>query len=241
MDQFYDPKSYWDKRLQANFNLRGVGHISFSEFYNKWLYRKKKYTIELFFKNKILCGKNVLDIGCGTGFFVDWYLKRGANVAGIDIVESSIMNLSQRFKDVRLEVADITSDDYISPGRFDIINMWDVIYHIVDEKLFIQALRNIASSCNYGAILLFTDCLGASTDFLSAPHVKFRCLNTYQKMLSSLGFQLIKILPLYKFLNIPYRILGRLSNYLAPLYYVMDLRIRKIPENNLSLSVWKFK
>ena len=35
----FDPKSYWEKRLTANYNLRGVGDRRFGHTYNGWLYR----------------------------------------------------------------------------------------------------------------------------------------------------------------------------------------------------------
>jgi 2-polyprenyl-3-methyl-5-hydroxy-6-metoxy-1,4-benzoquinol methylase len=74
----YDPSEYWERRLSKRFNLRGVGHISYSEGYNTWLYRRKKRCLEDFFGGVDLQGKDVLDIGSGTGFFVEWYLARKA-------------------------------------------------------------------------------------------------------------------------------------------------------------------
>ena len=41
MQDPYSPRDYWEQRLSGSFNLRGVGHRSFSETYNDWLYRRK--------------------------------------------------------------------------------------------------------------------------------------------------------------------------------------------------------
>ena len=180
----------------------------------------------------------MLDVGCGTGFFTDWYLKRGAEVYGVDIAEVSIENLSKKFNNARFNVIDITSEHYNPQMEFDIINMWDVIYHIVDDSSFRQTLKNVGNSCKKGALFLFDDFFGASYDEEgAASHVKHRCLNTYQKILPNLGFELIKIFPLFNFLNKFYKKLGILNDYLAPIFFILDLRIKNIPGDNLSLSI----
>src|SRR6266566_775311 len=97
MTNRYDPRLYWEERLRNHFNSRGVGHIGFSERYNYWLYRRKRECIETALRRVSLIGKDVLDVGCGTGFFVDWYLNKGAQVSGIDITEVSIERLRRDF------------------------------------------------------------------------------------------------------------------------------------------------
>ncbi|MBT4483617.1 MAG: class I SAM-dependent methyltransferase [Candidatus Latescibacteria bacterium] len=57
---------------------------------------KKKQCIESCLVETNLKGKNVLDIGCGTGYFVEWYLEQGANVCGIDITSISVERLKQK-------------------------------------------------------------------------------------------------------------------------------------------------
>jgi SAM-dependent methyltransferase len=240
MNEPFDPKSYWENRLSAEFSLRGVGHISFNEFYNRWMYRKKRYVLWSLFRGVSLRGRSVLDIGCGTGFFVQWYIKRGAAVYGIDIAEVSVANLSKRFKEAEFSVADISSRDYVPPMKFDIVNMWDVIYHQVEDAAFVQTFKNIAQACKQDTPVLCTDQFGGSSDIQVASHVKFRCLQTYKDVLPNLGFKLVKIVPLYGVLNKRYEKLGAYNNHLAPLFFLMDLGMRSISRDNLSVSVWQF-
>jgi predicted rRNA methylase YqxC with S4 and FtsJ domains len=70
----YKPKNYWQNRLKNNFKLRGVGHLSFDDFYNQWLYKAKIRTLEkaLGTQGITIADKTVCDIGCGTGFFVEF-------------------------------------------------------------------------------------------------------------------------------------------------------------------------
>ena len=123
----YQPKQYWERRLSQHFDLQGVGHIAFSTAYNGWLFRRKRRCMGQFFKNRDLRGKDVLDIGCGTGFFVEWYLRQGAKVTGVDITTVSVETLSTKF-DADFQVADITDPSFSVHGLFDIVNMWDVIF-----------------------------------------------------------------------------------------------------------------
>jgi SAM-dependent methyltransferase len=237
MSDPYDPKHFWESRLSNSFNLKGVGHIGFSESYNSWLYRRKKRCLESSLGNIPLEGKEVLDIGCGTGFFVEWYLERGANVCGIDITDVSIEKLKQRYRG-EFFTQDITDPDYRPRREFDVVNMWDVIYHIVEANAFDRALENISRSVKPDGLFVFTDWFGASSDVRVADHVQVRCLGTYQQTLARKGFELVGIYPLYNVLNKTH--LGRLDNYLACLYFLLDNLSKKIPQDNLSLSVWRY-
>jgi 2-polyprenyl-3-methyl-5-hydroxy-6-metoxy-1,4-benzoquinol methylase len=98
MSKPYSPKTFWESRLRSSFDLKGVGHIGFSESYNRWLYRRKRHCLEASLRDTLLRDRNVLDVGCGTSFFVEWYLRRGANVVGIDITDVSIEALKQRYR-----------------------------------------------------------------------------------------------------------------------------------------------
>lgn len=42
----HKPDDYWESRLADQFKLSGAGHICFSEFYNKWLYRAKNRVLK---------------------------------------------------------------------------------------------------------------------------------------------------------------------------------------------------
>jgi SAM-dependent methyltransferase len=236
MSEPYDPKVFWESRLRGSFNLKGTGHIGFSESYNRWLYRRKRQCLESSLRDTPLRDKDVLDIGCGTGFFVEWYLKRRANVVGIDITDVSIEKLTQRYSG-KFFTQDIADPHYRPYREFDLVNMWDVIYHIVETDAFDQTLQNISISLKPGALLLITDWFGASSDLRLAEHVKVRCLDTYRRSLGR-NFELKGLYPLYNVLNKPHW--AKADNYLAWLYFALDTLSKKIPPNNLSLSVWRY-
>ena len=236
MSSPYDPKQYWEHRLGNCFNYQGVGNIGFSEAYNSWLYRRKKRCIESFFRETTLKGKHVLDVGCGTGFFIKWYLQHGADVCGIDITETSTRELEKLY-DCKFFTQDIASPSYQPYREFDIVNMWDVVYHVIEPAAFNRIFDNISNSLKEGGILLFTDWFGAASDVRIAEHVQTRCLDTYRQMLSP-RFKLVTVCPLYNILNKPH--LPILDNYMGWLFFLVDNLTRKVSRDNLSLAVWRY-
>jgi SAM-dependent methyltransferase len=233
----YEPTRYWEDRLTRYFHLGGVGNIGFSERYNQWLYKRKRRCLESALQSIDLQDKRVLDVGCGTGFFVKWYLTRGCNVTGIDITDISINRLQEMLPGEYYR-RDITTADYPSAiSKFDIINVWDVLYHVVDDEAHHRALKNIAADLAVGGFLLITDFLGAAVNTSRAPHVRGRCLHTYEAMLVKRGIQLVALRPLYKFLNKSH--FGRFDNYLGSLCYIADSFARKPQRDALCLGIWK--
>jgi len=202
----YNPKSYWEERLKQNFTLKGVGHISFNENYNRSLYRLKSLALDRAFKtiHLNLRGKSILDLGCGTGFFASYYEDKGINeYMGIDITEISVKNLRKRYihnKKLSFLCKDISDLDFLLGKKYDIANAFDVLYHIVDPAKFEAALTNIASVMKPGSYLILTDRL----DYLDervADHVIFRSYRTYDSIFLEIGLKFEKIVPLYCLMN----------------------------------------
>lgn len=74
----YDNLVHWDKLYSKHFNLAGSGYTELGEAYNRWLYKlRSKVFNKALVENDISFNGNykVLDIGCGTGFFVKEFQK----------------------------------------------------------------------------------------------------------------------------------------------------------------------
>ena len=72
-------------------------------------------------------GKNMLDIGCGTGEFLDFCKKNGFDVKGIEPAEKPRSFAQTQYE---LEVHEESYlEDIVSP-EFDIITMWHVLEHV---------------------------------------------------------------------------------------------------------------
>jgi SAM-dependent methyltransferase len=249
----YTPEKYWEERLNNNFNLIGVGYHSFNEKYNKWLYKAKVRALNKAYKNNNieLEDKNILDIGCGTGFFVEQCkLCNVKSVFGIDITQTSISKLQKNYSQYSFKKLNIGEEIINFKNKFDIISIFDVFYHITDDEKFNIALQNIKNACHKDSYLLLTDQFGSKNNF-SSQHAKFRSMHEYKKIFQKLNFEIIDIIPMYFVLNYPTRstnknltrLIRRIGNRVPYIYYLMDYFLTQIPlqNNNLKLLIAKPK
>lgn len=70
---------------------------------------------------KQFSGEKILDIGCGYGFFTDYFRSIGANAFGIDGSEKMIEIAKKRYPMTSFSVADITKPLDIESGQFEMI------------------------------------------------------------------------------------------------------------------------
>lgn len=97
----------------------------------------------------------ILDIGCGSGYPIDYYLiNNGFKVIGIDISS----NMIKQAKNLNLENAYFFNCDFLdfeSDIKFDAIIAFDSLWHI-SENNQISIYSKLASLINTDGYLLFT-------------------------------------------------------------------------------------
>lgn len=240
----YKPKEYWEKRLENQPNLRGVGCASFNETYNKYLYLLKIQALNKNLNSLFLTikEKSILDVGCGTGFFVDYYTKEGAKkVAGLDIAELSVSMLKERYPTFSFYVEDIGNPNFRFWESFDIVNVFDVLYPITDNGKFETAIKNISNLMHVGGYVLITDVFGKN-DIISARHVHFRSLQKYKAELKKNDIEILDIFPMYFLMNRSFHLPPFVLNKVSRIFYLFDKNLQniKMPNGkNISLLVAK--
>src|SRR3990172_1207342 len=96
----FNPSKYWEDRLAKNINLRGTGHRAFNLRYNEYLYKTQEDAMDILLDESKVDPKNkkILDIGSGNGFYIKYFLDKGAaNVWGLDITEASVNYLRTKY------------------------------------------------------------------------------------------------------------------------------------------------
>lgn len=110
--------------------------------------------------------RNLLEVGCAAGFFLDEARKAGFQVSGVEI--SNFMAQYAR-KKLRLEVKNSPlSADAFTKKKFDVIALWDTIEHLNDPvKVLKEAYKLLRSN---GILVLSTGNAGSFFAKISGRH-----------------------------------------------------------------------
>lgn len=201
----FDPLAYWEQRLHLNFGPSGVGCLGLSEGYNRWLSRVRTAVVRRALASACSDwrGRHVLDIGSGTGFWIEQWRRLGVeSVVGSDFTTGSVARLRKRYGQTAIHRIDITAHDVPVARQFDAVSAFDVFFHIVDDAAYARAWRNVASLIRPGGLFVFTE------NFLRneperQQHLVSRTLEVIQRHASDTGFEILARRPVFVLMNRP--------------------------------------
>ena len=200
----FEPERYWSDRLEQTYSLAGVGWLGLGEPFNRWMYAVRRRV----FRRAIRAGVDldharVLDIGSGTGFYVALWGELGVvNITGSDLTGVAVERLRARFPGVRFEQLDISAAQLELEGPYDAISAMDVLFHIVDDEGYAQAIRNLALLLAPGGRLIFTENL-LHGETQRAESQTSRSLDQVEGLLRDAGFELELRRPMFVLMNTP--------------------------------------
>lgn len=212
MSEPFQNQAYWERRLREHFSLEGVGYLRLGRRFNQWMYRVRGLVFDRMV-DRLVIGKGatpsetrVLDIGSGTGFYVDRWLQRGMDVTGVDLTQVAVEQLRSQYPSAQFLQADI-GQPLSGPlaeerGRYDVASAFDVLFHIVDDEQYGQAFQNIASLLKPAGWFLWSD------NFLHRPtmrveHQVSRSLDDSVRCLDRAGFEVVERVPMFVLMNYP--------------------------------------
>ena len=212
-----------------------MGYLRLGRRYNEWMYRVRGEVFDRVVgrlnsgnseqstvnrksprqpaTGKEWVGKDVLDVGAGTGFYVERWLKLGAQVVGLDLTAVAVRELACRFPSARFLQADIGQPLEEIPLRaasFHAISAFDVLFHIVDDADYARAFRNVAGLLRPGGWFLWSD------NFLRHPteriaHQANRPLAESQRLAEVAGLEIVDRVPMFVVMNYPADTTSRLA------------------------------
>ncbi|MCC7382738.1 MAG: class I SAM-dependent methyltransferase [Deltaproteobacteria bacterium] len=202
----FDPKHYWNQRHARTCGLEGVGFLGLGA-YNDWMYRLRADVFRRVLRGAQVQGARVLDVGCGTGFYLDLWRALGAReIVGVDLSEVAVERLRADDPALDLRVLDIASApeaDLAALGTFDFVSVIDVLYHVVDDAAYARAFRALARLLSAGGRLIFTEnFLREAPRRSSAWHVSRTATET-EAALAASGLEIERRVPCFVLMNTP--------------------------------------
>lgn len=103
-----------------------------------------RQTVKKRFKD--LTTQNVLDLGCGYGYYTDYFQSIGANVLGVDASTNMIKIARSRYKNCSFDICDITENLPFANESFDLIFCNQVLMDVENiEQIFAECYRVLKS------------------------------------------------------------------------------------------------
>jgi SAM-dependent methyltransferase len=202
----FEPRGYWEQRLSEHYTLDGVGYLGLGEGFNRWMYRIRRH---VFLREARRCFSDpralrVLDIGSGTGFYIDrWHELGVARVTGSDLTEVAVANLQRRNPLDAFLAFDVGGDEHpFGTARFAAVSMMDVLFHVVDDGRFRRAFTNVFALLEPGGVLIFSENF-VHGDAIRLPHQASRSLREIEQAVADAGFQVLRRRPVFSLMNAP--------------------------------------
>ena len=220
MTEPFQTRQYWEDRLGQHCDLAGVGYLRLGRQYNTWLYRVRARVFD-----RIATGlpldlpqASVLDVGSGTGFYIDrWRHLRAGRITGADLTQVAVDTLARRYPEHAFHRVDIgqplPEGGLLTPGSFDAISVMDVLFHIVDDAQYARAFQNLAALLKPGGWLLWSDNFVRHGEERVA-HQASRSLAASEAAVRDAGFEITARVPMFVLMNYPADTRGRLPKWL---------------------------
>lgn len=212
IDPATDPRAYWESRLAQEFDLAGVGFRVLGPDFNEAMYRVRARVFRRVVRRLDLdrAGARVLDIGSGTGFYVEQWRSNGAReIVASDLTSVAVEKLAAKFPGLEVHRLDIGDPVAVPGGRpFDAVSAFDVLFHVVDDERYARAIRNVSSFVRPEGWFVFSD------NFLHRPAARAstqvsRTLAEIEEVVRAEGFDIVRRVPMFVLMNAPIDARGR--------------------------------
>ena len=192
-------QAYWDERLSQHWGLHGVGMLIFGKNYNAWLYRVRAAVFRRTLKKLGLDLRTavVLDIGSGTGFFIEqWKKFSPKQIVGVDIAPFAVEQLKLRFPNEEFHQLDVgLSIPEKFHEVFDVASAIDVLFHIPNDEAYRTTFENLYTCVKPGGVLIFTEAFLQQTPPQQGQYWRGRSRTEIEDILHQVGFTILSRRP----------------------------------------------
>lgn len=201
----FDARHYWDERFTREWSLHSVGMLRLAHSYNRWMYRIRRDGFRRTVRELRLdlADSDILDIGSGTGFYVNLWRRFGAGrVTGMDLADSAVARLRKRYSDVHFERGDISGERPFDKETFDVVSAFDILFHIVDDDGYRRAFANVHDMLRPSGTFVFTEHFPRGNRKGGGHHVS-RPLGEIENILHETGFEIVSRRPVFVLMSWP--------------------------------------
>jgi SAM-dependent methyltransferase len=206
----YRPPDYWRALHEAAEGLGIVGYPTLPLVFNRHVYSNAARGVlrGLAASGVTVRDRDVLDVGSGTGFWVDLWRREGAaHVAGSDLVPAAVDRMRERFPGSEITAADITEQPPFPGQAFDVVSIMSVLHHIVNEEHFDRALANLASQLSDDGVLAVLDPIVLRGRWMApaaeSAHNVVRARSRWETGAADAGLRIAAVVPTSAFLSDP--------------------------------------
>ena len=193
--------------MQENYQKEMIGNEEDSGFHSNYILERQKriksfsklYNSRLSLIESLYPGKgDLLDIGCGAGFFLNSAKERGWNCHGLEILPEYIKYAKENFalENIRFESLDepLTYDE----NTFNVITLWDLIEHLRNPLKSLKQINRVMKPGGLlvmwtpnvkNAIVLKENWIGYKT----LQHLYFFSGDSLNNMLGKAGFKIVSL------------------------------------------------
>ena len=226
----FNSKQYWENRLGVKWGLHGIGYLGLGRYYNDWLYKVQR---RIFLRHvRFLvddCSKiGVLDIGSGTGYYVDLWKSLGfSSVTATDITTFAVEELQKKFPDVECYQLDIGDNlhEVFRNKQYNVISAFAVLFHIIDDGRYQRAIENIFQMLHSGGFFIFSENF-IHGETIRGQHFVSRSLDDIEAILKKTGFKVKVRVPMFVLMAYP---VDSKSTILKIIWRMVILAVRKLP------------
>jgi len=180
-------------------------HPEYEEYFIKYPLKQSKYSSHYFFRKLVGKGNEVLDIGCGEGFFAST-IANNNSIVGIDLFSKPVRTSGlKQFINADLENGLNDAFGELNGQQFDKVLLPDVLEHLrFPEQLLsgchqvlkphgqlLVSLPNVAN-ITVRLALLFGDWTYTERGILDKTHYRFFTRRTARRLLEENGYEIIK-------------------------------------------------
>ncbi len=201
MNGGYTPSKYWEGLHEGADDERAVGYASLARSFNRARYDVERRNVDRALEAAgVARPDRVLDVGSGTGIWIDFWRQRGAGrIVGVDLSEVAVERLRRRYPEHEFLQRDIGEPGASLPGAVDVVSAMSVLLHITDEARFERALQNVAGCVRSGGSLVLVEPVVVhrwwGEPFGPEANSRARPLATYVRVLNDAGLTIVHLRP----------------------------------------------